>query len=98
MNNNAVKIIGASAGTGKTYRLSLEIIGIIVKNSSLLSKNELIYDKILVVTFTKKATAEIKERLLSHLRILTNQIQSKEFFELSGSLSENILDGQLITE
>lgn len=98
MNNNAVKIIGASAGTGKTYRLSLEIIGIIVKNSSLLSKNELIYDKILVVTFTKKATAEIKERLLSHLRILTNQVRSKEFVELSGSLSENILDGQLITE
>ncbi|HOF00641.1 MAG TPA: UvrD-helicase domain-containing protein [Spirochaetota bacterium] len=98
MNNNTVKIIGASAGTGKTYRLSLEIIGIIVKNSFLLQKNELIYDKILVVTFTKKATAEIQERLLSHLKILSDCGGSKEFFELSENLTKNILNGRKISE
>lgn len=98
MNNNTVKIIGASAGTGKTYRLSLEIIGIIVKNSFLLPKNELIYDKILVVTFTKKATAEIQERLLSHLKILSDFGGSKEFLELSANLTKNILGGREITE
>ncbi|MBC8415891.1 MAG: UvrD-helicase domain-containing protein [Candidatus Cloacimonetes bacterium] len=53
-------IIRASAGTGKTYRLSLEFINL------LLSKR-VDFKEILVITFTKKATAEIRERIFEHL-------------------------------
>ena len=54
MENNRV-ILKASAGTGKTYRLSLEYIANIIKGVD--------FNEIVVMTFTKKATAEIKERI-----------------------------------
>lgn len=54
MENNRV-ILKASAGTGKTYRLSLEYIVNIIKGVD--------FNEIVVMTFTKKATAEIKERI-----------------------------------
>ncbi|ASQ49262.1 hypothetical protein BCB68_10255 [Leptotrichia sp. oral taxon 498] len=52
-------ILKASAGTGKTYRLSLEYIYNLLKNID--------FKNIVVVTFTKKATAEIKERIFNFL-------------------------------
>jgi ATP-dependent exoDNAse (exonuclease V) beta subunit len=62
------KVIRASAGTGKTYRLSIEFI------SLLLTYRELKFDEILVITFTKKATAEIRQKILEHLReMITNE-------------------------
>ncbi|MEX0661247.1 MAG: exodeoxyribonuclease V subunit beta [Balneolaceae bacterium] len=54
-------IIEASAGTGKTYT----IVGLYVR---LLVEEKLNVDEILVVTFTKKATAELRERILDRLR------------------------------
>ncbi|CAN5252673.1 exodeoxyribonuclease V subunit beta [soil metagenome] len=54
-------LVEASAGTGKTYT----IVGIYVR--MLLEKN-LQVDQILTVTFTKKATAELRERILERLR------------------------------
>ncbi|MBN1465433.1 UvrD-helicase domain-containing protein, partial [candidate division KSB1 bacterium] len=57
------KIIRASAGTGKTYRLSLEYIGLLLQYS----RHGLHFSEILVITFTKKATAEIRERIFDHL-------------------------------
>lgn len=59
------KVITASAGTGKTYRLSLEFVNILLTN------RECNFDEILVITFTKKATAEIREKIFSHLEKLT---------------------------
>ena len=56
--NNRI-VLKASAGTGKTYRLSLEFIGNLIKNID--------YKDIVVMTFTKKATAEIKERIYDFL-------------------------------
>lgn len=53
-------ILKASAGTGKTYRLSLEYIASLVQGID--------FKDILVMTFTKKATAEIKERILKFLQ------------------------------
>ena len=53
------KILKASAGTGKTYRLSLEYIANLIKGIS--------YKNIIVMTFTKKATAEIKDRIFDFL-------------------------------
>lgn len=70
-------ILKASAGTGKTYRLSLEYV------ASLCCGND--FKDILVMTFTKKATAEIKDRILKFLR------QLKENGEEAKELRENIL-------
>lgn len=52
-------ILKASAGTGKTYRLSLEFIANLIRGVN--------YKNIVVMTFTKKATAEIKERIYDFL-------------------------------
>ena len=52
-------ILKASAGTGKTYRLSLEYIANLIKGVN--------YKNIVVMTFTKKATAEIKDRIYDFL-------------------------------
>lgn len=52
-------ILKASAGTGKTYRLSIEFIAELLKGTA--------YDEILVLTFTKKATGEIRERVLEFI-------------------------------
>jgi ATP-dependent exoDNAse (exonuclease V) beta subunit len=64
------KVIKASAGTGKTYRLSLEYLAALLKDID--------FSEIIVMTFTKKATAEIKNRILKHLRSIINQGPEKE--------------------
>ena len=53
--------IEASAGTGKTYSITLLWLRLIIEK-------QLDVDQILVSTFTKAATAELKERLLGALR------------------------------
>ncbi len=53
--------VEASAGTGKTYLITLLWLRLLVEN-------ELRVDQILVGTFTKAATAELRERLLLSLR------------------------------
>lgn len=58
-----LKILKASAGSGKTFSLTLHYL-------SLLLSNENSYREILAVTFTNKATAEMKERILSVLHAL----------------------------
>jgi ATP-dependent helicase/nuclease subunit A len=59
--NSELTIIRASAGSGKTRRLTLEYI-------KLLFQNPAKYRNILAVTFTNKATAEMKSRIFSELR------------------------------
>ena len=85
------KVIRASAGTGKTYRLSLEYIGLLLQ----FHRHGLHFSEILVITFTKKATAEIRERIFSQLRDIVEQNESgllltqnlTEFFGVS--INEN---------
>ena len=50
----------ASAGSGKTFTLAVEYI-------KLLIKNPMSFKNILAVTFTNKATEEMKMRILSQL-------------------------------
>ncbi|MCB5247990.1 MAG: UvrD-helicase domain-containing protein [Candidatus Cloacimonetes bacterium] len=71
MNAFSSKIITASAGTGKTYRLALEYIRIILDFYT--TSQDFSLDNILVLTFTKKATAEIRERINAHLALLCNE-------------------------
>ena len=53
-------IYKASAGSGKTFTLAVEYIKHLIQNPRA-------YRRILAVTFTNKATAEMKERILSQL-------------------------------
>ena len=57
----ALKLVHASAGSGKTFSLAAHYI-------TLLFDNEKKYREILAVTFTNKATAEMKGRILSVLK------------------------------
>ncbi len=60
-----VIIVEASAGTGKTYELAKRYIQLII-NTSL--QNRISPDNILAITFTNKATKEMKERILELLK------------------------------
>jgi len=61
MNN---KVISASAGSGKTYRLALEYIAILIKN---INNSDFHFERILVITFTRKAAAEIRNKIFEML-------------------------------
>ncbi|MFI3295496.1 MAG: UvrD-helicase domain-containing protein, partial [Rikenellaceae bacterium] len=65
MKNASVKILRASAGSGKTYRLAYEYIKRVVADPHS-------YRSILAVTFTNKATQEMKSRIIESLNALAN--------------------------
>ncbi|MBN2010008.1 UvrD-helicase domain-containing protein [candidate division KSB1 bacterium] len=65
------KVIRASAGTGKTYRLSLEYIGLLLQYR----QAGINFNEILVITFTKKATAEIRANIFAHMDNLIRQTE-----------------------
>ena len=71
-------ILKASAGTGKTYRLSLEYIANLIRGVN--------YKNIVVMTFTKKATAEIKERIYDFLYQIA--FEKYDWIGLEDSLKE----------
>lgn len=64
-----LKIYRASAGSGKTFTLALEYIKLLIDNPKS-------YRKILAVTFTNKATGEMKERILGKLYGVANGLAS----------------------
>ena len=58
-------IYSASAGTGKTYTLVTRYIALLMD-----SADDRAYRHVLAVTFTNKATVEMKQRILSYLYLL----------------------------
>lgn len=72
----------ASAGSGKTFRLAVEYIKLLIKNPENGHRN------ILAVTFTNKATEEMKERIMSQLYGIWKSLPtSKTYLEkVSGEL------------
>ncbi len=77
-----LKIYKASAGSGKTYKLTYEYLRLIVKNPFL-------YRNILAVTFTNKATDEMKERILTELFFLSSNKNSNHLENLISELKLN---------
>ena len=57
---NQHALIEASAGTGKTYTIENLVVEILLKTDATI-------DKILVVTFTEKATSELRARIRATL-------------------------------
>ena len=70
-NETLLKLYRASAGSGKTFTLAVEYIKLLIINQKE-------YKHILAVTFTNKATAEMKGRILSTLYGLANHLSDAE--------------------
>ena len=73
MKNNKAHILTASAGSGKTYSLAREYIYNTLRpqpEEELRGFNPYVYRTILAVTFTNKATEEMKSRILSQINNL----------------------------
>ncbi len=83
MNKIKNLVLKASAGTGKTYRLSLEYIVALCKKGDI---EAIDYKNILVMTFTRKATAEIKEGILNKLS------EFMEIYEISKNSKFSVIE------
>jgi len=83
MNKIKNLVLKASAGTGKTYRLSLEYIIALCKKGDI---EPIDYKNILVMTFTRKATAEIKEGILNKLS------EFMEIYEISKNSELSVVE------
>ena len=83
MNKIKNLVLKASAGTGKTYRLSLEYIITLCKRGDI---EPIDYKNILVMTFTRKATAEIKEGILNKLS------EFMEIYEISKNSELSVVE------
>lgn len=78
--NNGLIIIKASAGSGKTHRLTLEYLKLVLSDPQK-------FKNILAVTFTNKATAEMKSRIIEELQtIALEPAKSNMIEELSNEL------------
>ena len=69
-----LEIMKASAGSGKTYRLARKYISLLLQ-----SKDRYAYRHILAVTFTNKATDEMKGRILKELHVLATSPQESDY-------------------
>lgn len=82
-------ILNASAGSGKTYNLALYFLSYLLKESESEKKSPLYFRHILAITFTKKATREIRERIIKFLRLLAHPRTDEEEKEAQG-IKENL--------
>ena len=71
-----LKILKASAGSGKTYNLAKEYIRLIVG-----SDQPDAYRHVLAVTFTNKATDEMKRRILKELYTLSTKPEESPYLK-----------------
>ena len=69
-----LKILKASAGSGKTYRLAREYIRLVLESD----QNDA-YRHVLAVTFTNKATGEMKRRILGELYTLSKNPEDSPY-------------------
>ena len=76
MTEPTLTVYKASAGSGKTFTLAKEYIKLLIENPEA-------YRNILAVTFTNKATEEMKMRILSQLYGLWKQLPDSESYMAS---------------
>ena len=75
------KIYDAAAGSGKTFTLVKEYLKRILS-----SKNESYYKHLLAITFTNKAVAEMKQRIISNLVLFSKH----EFLDNPSEMGKSI--------
>lgn len=66
-------IYKASAGSGKTFTLAIEYISLLIRNPKS-------YEQILAVTFTNKATEEMKMRIVSQLYGISRRLPDSDSY------------------
>lgn len=71
-----IEILKASAGSGKTHQLTKEYIRLLLTD-----KDRYAYRHILAVTFTNKATDEMKSRILSELHTLSTDTMKSRYYK-----------------
>ena len=72
-----MKILKASAGSGKTWNLALSYIRLLLER-----KDPQAYRHILAVTFTNKATDEMKRRILKELHVLSVDPEQSPYYRV----------------
>ncbi len=75
-----VNLIEASAGTGKTYAIAMLVMRFVVEQ-------DIAIEKLLVVTFTKAATEELKDRVRSRLAEARRALAGR-----TDNIDSNVLD------
>ena len=73
MENHYLHIYKASAGSGKTFTLAVNFIRLLIEQPDN-------YRHILAVTFTNKATAEMKQRILSQLYGIAHSLPDSDAY------------------
>ncbi|MFY0603938.1 MAG: UvrD-helicase domain-containing protein [Flavobacteriaceae bacterium] len=76
------KVYNASAGSGKTFTLVKEYLKVLLK-----TENVFAFQQILAITFTNKAAAEMKERVLGRLQDFSEKKDSELLNMLSDELA-----------
>ena len=74
--SSRLEIMKASAGSGKTYSLARKYISLLLEN-----QDRYAYRHILAVTFTNKATDEMKGRILKELHVLASDPKSSDYLD-----------------
>ena len=74
-----MKVLKASAGSGKTYNLAKEYIKLLLLDRG--REDGRPYRHILAVTFTNKATAEMKSRIVKELDVLGKAPQASPYLK-----------------
>ena len=75
-----LSIYKASAGSGKTHTLTREYLVMLFRDYQKRRDQWMPHSRILAVTFTKKATAEMKERILKALYTLSTTPEDSPFY------------------
>ena len=70
-----IEVLKASAGSGKTFMLAKKYIMLLLQ-----SEDRYAYRHILAVTFTNKATEEMKSRILKELHVLATAPQDSDYY------------------
>ena len=71
-----IEILKASAGSGKTFMLAKKYIMLLLQ-----SDDRYAYRHILAVTFTNKATEEMKSRILKELYVLASEPNKSDYYK-----------------
>ena len=79
------KIYDAAAGSGKTFTLVKEYLKRILS-----SKNESYYKHLLAITFTNKAVAEMKQRIISNLVFFSKHEFLENPYEMGKSIATDL--------
>jgi len=76
------KVYQASAGSGKTYTIVKEYLGLCLKDKASTAN----YSNILAITFTNKAANDMKEKIMSHLNSIINSDDLQEPKDMEADL------------